>query len=76
MSQHYVLLHFHLSVVFDAFKLYLSYSNSVFEKTNYLHTDGRVEGPHLISIALASCDSKAVASDISHQSRNVEKIFS
>ena len=61
------------SFVLDAFEPYLSCNNSVFDKTNYSHTNGRAEGLHMFSLALVSCDSKAVASDPKYRSRKMEK---
>ena len=58
------------SCVIEALELCLSCNNSTFNNTNYLQTDGRVQGPHMSSsyadLALASYDSKDLAFDLSH----------
>ena len=57
------------SCVIEALELCLSCNNSVFNNTNYLQTDGTVQGPHMscsyADLALPSYDSKALAFDLS-----------
>ena len=53
--------------VIEALELCLCCNNSVFNNTNYIQTDGTVQGPHMLcsysDIAMAGHDSKALMCD-------------
>ena len=57
------------SCVIETLDMCLSCSNSIFNNTNYLKTDGTAQGPHMpcsyADLALATYNSKALAFDLS-----------